>query len=154
IFNLLGPLTNPAGASRQLIGVARAEHVPLVAEALRRLGAERAIVMHGTDDGGGPGLDEFTLTAPTGYAELAGGAATHRSVAPAALGLASAVFADLAVESVEASAELVRGILTGAERGAKTEMVLLSAGAAGVVAGAAGSLAEGLSLAREAIESG
>jgi len=148
IFNLLGPLTNPAGARRQVIGVYEARLVPLIAEALAGLGAERAIVAHGRD-----GMDELTTTAPTIMAFVSGGGVRVEELDARTLGLAPGRLDDLRVGSVEDAAAAVRDVL-GGEAGAKRDITLLNAAAALLVADAAASLGEGLSLAAEAVDSG
>ena len=148
IFNLLGPLTNPCGASRQLIGVYRPEFVGLVSEALRRLGAEHAIVAHADD-----GLDELSVTAPTTLGIVRDGRVTSDRVDPASLGFETATIESMRARDESHAAEMIRDILAG-RPGPATDMVLLTAGAAMVVAGAADSIAEGITLARDAISSG
>lgn len=148
IFNLLGPLTNPAGADRQLIGVYDGKFLGVMAEALARLGAVRAIVAHAED-----GLDELTVTAPTRLAVVEAGQVREERVDPGALGLAGATLAELQAEDVEAAAEIIRRVLAG-EHGPHRDMVVLNAAAALVVAGAAETIADALPLAAEAIDSG
>ncbi|MEQ8850372.1 MAG: anthranilate phosphoribosyltransferase [Phycisphaerales bacterium] len=148
IFNLLGPLTNPAGASRQLIGVYAEPLVDLVAGALVELGAERAMVMHSQD-----GLDELTVTAPTLVAHVENGSVRRETIDPASLGLAAATIEQVRVESVEASAELIRRIL-GGESGPASDMVALTAAGALLVGGAANSWSDAIVRARDAISSG
>lgn len=148
IFNLLGPLTNPAGATRQLLGVAAAGHVELVAKALFALGAERAIVAHGLD-----GLDELTTTADVLMAHVDAGGVKVSTLDPRVLGLTRASLGDLQARDVEDSARIVRGVIAG-EKGPHREIVVLNAAAALLVAGAAGSLKEGLEMAAAAIDSG
>lgn len=148
VFNLLGPLTNPAGASRQLIGVYQPALVPLVAAALARLGAERAMVVHGGD-----GLDEITTRGNTLVAAVMGGAMMTYEISADALGLAAHPSTDLAASSVEHAAEIVRNVLSG-RPGPHTDIVLLNAAAALVVGDAAGGLDEGVELSRAAIASG
>ncbi|MCW5775636.1 MAG: anthranilate phosphoribosyltransferase [Phycisphaeraceae bacterium] len=148
IFNLLGPLTNPAGARRQVIGVYEARLVPLIAEALAGLGAERAIVAHGRD-----GMDELTTTAPTLMAFVSGRCVRVEELDSRTLGLAPARLDDLRVASVEEAAGAVRAVLAG-EPGPRRDVTLLNAAAALLVADAAASLAEGLAQAAEAVDSG
>lgn len=148
VFNLLGPLTNPCGARRQLIGVYRPEFVGLMSETLRRLGAEHAMVAHSDD-----GLDELTVTAPATVGVVEGGRVRTERIDPASLGLRMATIESLGARDETHAAELVRGVLAG-ESGPTLDMVLLTAGAALVVAGAAPTIGAGIELAREAVASG
>ncbi len=148
IFNLLGPLTNPAGARRQVIGVYEARLVPLIAEALAGLGAERAIVAHGRD-----GMDELTTTAPTILALVLGGGVRIEELDARTLGLAPARLDNLRVASVDEAAGAVRAVLAG-EPGPRRDVTLLNAAAALLVADVAASFADGLTLAAEAVDSG
>ncbi len=148
IFNLLGPLTNPAGAPRQLLGVYDGSKVELVARALVELGAESAMVVHGRD-----GLDEITTTDRTLVARVAGGEVAMEEIDPVALGFPPATLDDLRAEDLAGAAETIRGIVGGAA-GPKTDIALLNAGAALVVGGLAGDIAEGVALAREAVATG
>ncbi|HZW11092.1 MAG TPA: anthranilate phosphoribosyltransferase [Phycisphaerales bacterium] len=148
IFNVLGPLTNPAGADRQLIGVYSEPLLPLVAEALARLGAVRAIVAHSAD-----GLDELSTTAPTHLAHVEGGAVRRELLDARSLGLPRARIEDLQAVDVAHAAAIVRDVL-GGRRGPHRDIVLLNSAAALLVAGAASDIASGLSCAAEAIDSG
>lgn len=148
IFNVLGPLTNPAGARRQLIGVYDASFVPLLIQTLVRIGAERAMVVHGED-----GLDELTTTGHTRASILQDGRVIDTTIHAAALGIARTTLATLSVDTVEEAVEAVRSVLAG-EPGPKRDITLLNAAAALVVGEAADSMEEGLALAREAIDSG
>ena len=148
MFNLLGPLTNPARCSRQLLGVWDGRFVEPLAHALQRLGSERAWVVHSDD-----GLDELSITAPTRVGVVAGGRVELERVDPRALGLACDSLEPLRARDVEHAAGMVRLILED-KPGAPTDMTLLSAGAALLVAGAASSLESGVELARESIRSG
>jgi anthranilate phosphoribosyltransferase len=148
VFNLLGPLTNPAGAERQVIGVSRPEFVPLVAEALRRLGAVHAMVVHSDD-----GLDELTVTAPSSVAVVREGAVRTERIDPESLGMARATIDRVQARDEAHAADMVRAVLAG-EPGPAADMVVLTAAAALVVAGAAGTMNEGATLARESISSG
>lgn len=148
IFNLLGPLTNPAGASRQLIGVYAPELVPLIAGALARLGAERAIVAHGSD-----GLDEITVTGPSTLAHVENGVVRLEKLLPGELGVAEADLADLAAGDMAQAVASIRAAI-GGDTGPKGMIARLNAAAALVVAGTAQSLAEGLELAGASAESG
>lgn len=148
VFNLLGPLTNPAGADRQVIGVYRAGFVGLIAETLRRLGAAHAMVVHSDD-----GLDELTVTAPVTAAVVRDGSVREERIDPADLGFARAEIGLVRARDEAHAAEMVRAVLEG-EEGPASDMVVLTAAAGLVVAGAAGSLASGVDLARGSIGSG
>ena len=148
IMNLLGPLTNPAGARRQVVGVADPAFLELVVHALAELGHERALVVHGE-----PGLDEISPCGPTHVAELRGGEVSAWEVAPRELGLEEARPEELAGGEPEENAAVVRAVLAG-ERGAARTAVLINAAAAFYVAGRAVSLAEGVAAARQALDSG
>ncbi len=150
LFNLLGPLANPAGVKRQVVGVYGADVMPLVAGALAELGAEHAWVVHSED-----GLDELSVCAPTRVIEVRAGAlARELAVDPQALGIASASRDDLAGSDAHENAIRLRAILTGNERSAAAEAVALNAAAALIVAGIVADLAEGLAASRECLASG
>ncbi|MCP4591717.1 MAG: anthranilate phosphoribosyltransferase [bacterium] len=146
IFNLLGPLTNPAGAQRQVLGVPRPELTETIAEVLGQLGAVHAMVVHGLD-----GLCDLTVTAETRITELRDGRIETRRISPENLGVPRACLADLAVNSAEESAQVVRGILSGTP-GPARDHTLLNAAAALVVAGRADDLPAGFRAAGEAID--
>lgn len=148
VFNLLGPLCNPAGARRQVMGVYERRYVPLIAEALRRLGAERALVVHADD-----GMDEISTTSKTTVAEVTPAGVSVTEFDAASLGLARATLDDLRVATLEDAAALFRSVLAG-EPGPASEIVALNAGAALMVGGVAPSIGEGLALAQSAIASG
>ncbi len=148
VFNLLGPLTNPAGATRQLLGVYADELVRPTAEVLLQLGSERAWVVHGQD-----GLDELTVLAKSHVAELRGGSIAEFEVDPQALGLAHADRGQLAGGDAAANAARVRAVLAG-EQGAARDIVVLNTAAALVVAGTAYTLEDGIARARQAIDEG
>ena len=148
VFNLLGPLTNPAGAGAQVVGVFDAALVPLVAAALARLGVRRAFVVHGDD-----GLDEITTTGPTTAREVAGGEVLERVFQPEDFGLERARPQDLAGGDASSCATILRAVLDG-ERGPRRDIVVANAAAALVVAGRAQEFREGASLAAESIDSG
>jgi anthranilate phosphoribosyltransferase len=148
LFNLAGPLSNPAGTKRQLVGVYDPRWLMPVAEALRRLGSVSAWVVHGSD-----GLDELTITGPTEVAILADGKIERRTITPEDAGLPRATLADIqGGEPAENAAALTR--LLDGETGAYRDIVLLNAGAALVVAGKATDLRSGVSLAAAAIDDG
>ncbi|QDV91851.1 Anthranilate phosphoribosyltransferase [Phycisphaerae bacterium RAS2] len=148
IFNYLGPLTNPAAVTRQIIGVPRAELLPLIAEALRRLGAVHAWVVHGDD-----GLCDLTTTTTSRYIELRDGRLTEHALAPEEAGLPRSKPSELLVDSPAASADMIRAVLSG-QPGPARHHTLLNAGAALVVAGRAGTLKVGIKLAADSIDTG
>jgi anthranilate phosphoribosyltransferase len=147
-FNLLGPLTNPAGARRQIVGVPRPELTELVARALALLGSERAWVVHGAD-----GLDEISTTGYTKVSEARGGAVRTFYVHPADFGVAKATPADLRGGDAAENAAIVRSVLGGGQ-GPARDIVVLNAGAALLVAGAVATIDEGLVRARVALDCG
>jgi anthranilate phosphoribosyltransferase len=147
-FNLLGPLTNPAGASRQVVGVPRSELTELLARALLLLGSARAWVVHGAD-----GIDEISTTGYTKVSECRDGAVHTFYVHPSDFGLARAPASGLEGGDAARNAEIVRGVLGGMD-GPARDVVLLNAGAALFVAGRAGSVREGIAEASAAIASG
>ncbi len=149
VFNLLGPLTNPAGAKRQVIGVFGGAYVQPVAEALRGLGAERALVVHGTD-----GMDEITVTEKTLVAEVGDKGIELYEVSPEDFGLARHAPDGLLGGDAHLNARILRDILSGEETGAARDVVLLNAGAAIYVSGKAKSIEEGVRLAEESIGGG
>ncbi|PSP48846.1 anthranilate phosphoribosyltransferase [Halobacteriales archaeon QH_7_69_31] len=148
IFNVLGPLTNPAGADAQVVGVYDPDLVPLVAEALSRMALDRAIVVHGD------GLDEFGVHGASTVAEVEDASVTEYTVTPADLGVDTHDLAAVAGGTPAENAADTRGILDGDVGGAKRDIVLANAGAAIHVAGEADSLAAGVEAARESIDSG
>jgi anthranilate phosphoribosyltransferase len=148
IFNLLGPLANPASAKRQLMGVFAKDWVEPMAHVLGQLGAERAWVVHGSD-----GLDEITTTGSSQVAELRGGKVRCFEVTPEQAGLPKARLADLRGADAETNAQAVRALLTGAP-GPFRDIVLLNAAAALIVAGRADDLRAGVAQAAQAIDSG
>lgn len=149
VFNALGPLTNPAGATRQLIGVYDADLCPLLAHVLNNLGSERVLVVHGTN-----GLDEVSTLGATTVAELADGHVRTYTLAPDDLGLPTARQSDLAAGAdVGENAVLLLRVLDG-ERGPRRDIVLANTAAALVVAGVAHTLPEGVVRAAEGIDSG
>ncbi|MDP8951216.1 MAG: anthranilate phosphoribosyltransferase, partial [Actinomycetota bacterium] len=149
IFNLLGPLTNPAGARRQLVGVFGGDYVRSMAEALRELGAQKALVVHGRD-----GLDEITVTGPTLVAEVSDGAVTEYEVSPERFGFPRRTPDDLLGGDARLNARVLAGILSGEKGGAARDVVLLNAGAAVYVSGRASTMEEGVRLAGESVASG
>ena len=148
IFNLLGPLSNPAGATHQLVGVFAERWVEPLAAALGRLGAKRALVVHGLD-----GADEISLSAPTAVAELEGGVVRTRRIEPEQFGLAPCRAEDLAASDAADSAAQIRAVLGGSP-GRRADIVALNAGAALYAAEAADSIEAGLARAREVLRDG
>jgi len=148
VFNLLGPLTNPLGASVQLVGVYDPARTESMAQALSHLGARRAFVVAGHD-----GMDEITLTGPTRVSEARPRALTTRDVVPEDFGLARAASETLRGGEASANAQLLREILSGAA-GPLRDVVLANAAAALVVAGKAHDFIGGVALARHALDSG
>jgi anthranilate phosphoribosyltransferase len=147
-FNLLGPLTNPAGAARQLVGVPRPEFTELMARALLLLGTTRAWVVHGAD-----GIDELTTTGYTKISECRDGAVNTFYLHPTDVGLPKAPPGSLQGGDAHENARIIEDILSGA-RGAARDVVLLNSGAALFIAGAAASVEEGILKASRAIDSG
>jgi anthranilate phosphoribosyltransferase len=147
-FNLLGPLTNPAGATRQLVGVPRPEFTELLARALVLLGSERAWVVHGSD-----GLDEISTTGYTKVSECRNGAVNTFYLHPSDVGIQKAPHDALRGGDAAENAAILRDVLSGA-RGAHRDVVLLNAGAALFIAGASASLQEGMQHAASAIDQG
>lgn len=148
IFNLLGPLANPAGTRRQVVGVFAERWVEPLAQVLGRLGAEHAWVVHGSD-----GLDELTTTGPTKVAEIKDGTVRTFTVTPQEVGLARAQPADLRGGDAPANAAALRAMLTG-RKGAYRDIVVLNSAAALVVAGKCADLAEAARLAENVIDDG
>lgn len=148
VFNLLGPLTNPAGAERQLLGVFGREWVRPIAEVLASLGSKHVMVVHSED-----GLDELSVSAPTHVAELKDGEITEYTVEPDQFGMQLTDLDSLRIGSSEESLTLVKAALSGEHQGA-TDIVALNAGAAIYVSGQALSLANGVEMARDAIAAG
>ncbi|MES2751494.1 MAG: anthranilate phosphoribosyltransferase [Pseudomonadota bacterium] len=148
IFNLLGPLSNPAGVKRQMVGVFSRQWVQPLAQVLKNLGAESVWVVHGSD-----GLDEITLTGPTFVAALEGGNIRTFDVTPEDGGLPLAASADLKGGDAEANAKALRGVLEG-KPGSYRNVALLNAAAALIVAGKAKDLKEGVALGVKALDTG
>lgn len=148
IFNLLGPLTNPAGASHQLIGVYSRAWVSALAEVLKKLGSKHVLVVHADD-----GLDEISIGAPTLIAELKGDEISAYHVAPEDFGFKRASLRKLAVNTVAGSLEMIRDVLDG-KPGPARDIVALNAGAAIYAADLVDSLAEGVRRAEMAIDEG
>jgi anthranilate phosphoribosyltransferase len=148
VFNLLGPLTNPAHASAQVVGVYSFELVEKLAEALSLLGLHRAVVVHGHD-----GLDEITITGPTRVAEVRHGNVRTYEVAPEEFGMKRSPIEDLAGGDAAANAEIVRRILDG-EKSARRDVILLNTAAALVAGGKTDHFGEAVPIASASIDSG
>lgn len=148
VFNLLGPLTNPAGAPYQLLGVGRDELRPLLAAALARLGTKRSAVVHGAD-----GLGEITLAAETRVTLVEDGHLTELTWRPADFGVAASLLDELRVEGPAESARLLRAVLSG-EAGPARDIAVINAAAVLWLSGRASQLPEGAATAAEAIDSG
>ena len=148
IFNILGPLTNPAMASHQLIGIYSGDLVGAIANVLKNLGSARAMVVHGME-----GLDEISLCGPTKVAELRDGQIKEYIVEPEQAGLKRCQLTELHGGSAAESAEIVRGVLAG-DKGPARDVVLLNSGAALYVSGKAATLQDGIRLAAASIDSG
>ncbi len=148
VFNLLGPLTNPAHASAQVVGVYSAELVEKLAEALAMLGLRRALVVHGDD-----GLDEITITGPTRVAEMREGLVRAYEVTPEEFGLKRAPLAEISGGNVQENAAIIQQILDG-ERSPRRDVVLLNAAAALVAAGLVDNIREGIPRAAFSLDSG
>ncbi len=149
VFNLLGPLTNPASASAQLIGVYSENIVDLVAETIHHLGTEKAMVVHGVD-----GLDELSTIGATKIAHVENGAIRKSYVMPEDFGLKRARSEEIAGATPEKSAEITFRLLNGRENGAKRDILLLNSAAALIVGGRAESFSEALPISAESIQSG
>lgn len=148
LFNLTGPLCNPAGASRQLLGLFSPDWLVPVAEALRELGSERALVVHGGD-----GSDEVSAVAPTAVVELSGGEISEYTIDPAEFGISVAGTAELDGGDADTNAGIIREVLGGGP-GPRSDAVALNAGAALVAAGLAGDMAGGVEWARSILSAG
>ena len=148
VFNVLGPLTNPAGARAQVVGVYAPELVPILAEVLVQLGAERAFVVHGAD-----GIDELSPTGPNLVCEVVDGAVRQREIDPLDLGIPRCHVSELAGDSPTDNAAVLREIFAGAT-GPRRDAVVLNAAGAIAAAGHARDLREGIGVAAEALDSG
>lgn len=148
VFNLLGPLTNPAHASAQVVGVYAASLVEKLAQALKLLGLKRALVVHGKD-----GLDEITITGPTMIGEVRDGWVKTYEITPEEFGLKRASLEDISGGDVQANAEIIREVLSGQES-PRRDVVLLNASAALVAGGRADSIQAAMPMAVRSIDSG
>jgi anthranilate phosphoribosyltransferase len=149
VFNVLGPLTNPAGAKRQVIGVFSPELVDKLAHVLASLGTEHALVVHGSD-----GLDELTVTGETKIAEVRNGKVERVfTLTPEEVGLSRHAIEDLRGGDAQVNGAILKQVLAG-KQGAERDIVVLNAGATLYVAGHADSIESGVRLAEESIDSG
>ena len=148
VFNVLGPLTNPAGADAQVVGVYDPDLVPVLARSLARMPVERALVVHGS------GIDEIALHDATTVAEVDGEQVSEYTFTPSDAGLDPAPVSAVAGGTPEENAEDLRGIVSGDVTGPKRDIILLNAGAAVYVAGLADSVEEGVEMAGNAVDSG
>ena len=149
VFNLLGPLTNPARAKSQLIGVPNVELTSKIAQVLKRLGSERVLVVHGFD-----GLCELTVTSPTHVAELREGNIKEYEVTPEKLGLKTGKLEEIRIDTPEESAGIMERIFSGDEKGTAREIALANAAGALVVSGQVENLEEGVDLATKTVDNG
>jgi anthranilate phosphoribosyltransferase len=148
VFNVLGPLTNPAGARAQIVGVYSPELVPTIADVLLRLGARRAFVVHGAG-----GIDELSPAGPTLVCEVVDGGIRRREITPEELGIERCAPEDLGGGTPEENASVIRDVLAGDDGGRRSAILLNAAGAI-AAGGHAEDLREGLELARNAVDSG
>src|SRR5262245_38072683 len=148
IFNMLGPLTNPAMASHQLIGIYSGELVGMIANVLKNLGSARAMVVHGLE-----GLDEISLCGPTKVAELRDGRVKEYILEPEQFGLTRCQLTELHCGTAEQSALIVNGILAG-DKGPARDVVMFNSGAALYISGRAATVQDGIELAANSIDSG
>jgi anthranilate phosphoribosyltransferase len=148
VFNILGPLTNPAGAPNQVLGVFRRELAPLLARVLQALGSRHVMVVHGSD-----GLDEITISGDTDVAELRDGRVTEYTINPARFGLSVAPVESIRVEDIEQAQAMLTAVLAG-QPGPARDIVAMNAGAAIYVAGVVDTLEAGVAAAQRAIDSG
>jgi anthranilate phosphoribosyltransferase len=148
LFNLLGPMTNPAGAKQQVMGVFHRDLTTLLAQVLQHLGSTHVMVVHGAD-----GMDEISFTGDTFVAELKDGQVHEYTLNPVQFGLPLHALASIQIENATQSKAMILDVLNG-QQGAARDIVLLNAGAAIYVAGLTPSLADGVQKAAEVIDSG
>ncbi len=148
VFNVLGPLTNPAGAKRQVMGVFSQDWLETLANVLKNLGSEQVMIVHSED-----GMDEISISAPTNIAELKDGEIKTYKIEPEQFGMQRANISTLAVENVEESFNVMQAVLDN-QSGPTQDIVLLNAGAAIYTAGIEDTLATGIASARQVIENG
>lgn len=147
IFNILGPLSNPAGAAHQLIGVYDEKLLPIMAQALKQLGSKSALIVHAKE-----GMDEISLSGPTSVAELKNGEIKFYTIKPQDFGLESTSADKFKVKTKDQACKLAQFILSGAKIGAPVDLVALNAGAALYIAGKASSIREGFKIASDALD--
>jgi len=148
VFNLLGPLTNPAHASAQVVGVYSGDLVEKLATALKMLGLQRALVVHGLD-----GLDEISITGPTRIGEVRGEWVRLYEITPEQFGLTRAPLSAISGGDLQANAQIIREVLDG-KKSSRRDIVLMNAAAALVAAGRADSLADAMPVAVQSLDSG
>jgi anthranilate phosphoribosyltransferase len=148
VFNILGPLANPAGAAGQVMGVPEAGLMPIVAEALHLLGVKRAMIVHSD------GLDEISTMGPTRIMQLKAGKITESMLNPGDYGIKKASLDDLQGGDAKSNAQTVRNIISGNQADAKKDIVVLNAAAAIIVAGLADDFVLALKIAEKSIETG
>jgi anthranilate phosphoribosyltransferase len=148
VFNLLGPLANPAGVQRQVLGVAEEELMSVIAGALKLLGTQYAMVVHGS------GMDEISTAGPTKIVELRDGRITHKKLNSLDLGIPLAGVDQLIVADAKTSANVLRDILTGKEKGPRKDIVILNAAAAIIAAGLADDFGSAIKLANASVSDG
>lgn len=149
VFNILGPLSNPAGANMELMGVFDESLVEPLAQVMAKLGVEKGMVVYGQDK-----LDEISMSAPTSVCEIRDGKFTTYELTPEQFGYTRCDKAELVGGTPEENAEITRAILTGEDKGAKRQAVCLNAGAALYITGKAATIEEGVKLAEELIDNG
>jgi anthranilate phosphoribosyltransferase len=149
VMNILGPLANPAGAGRQVVGVADAHRLPLLAGALASLGSRRAMVVHGE-----PGMDEVSPLGPTRVLEVRRGAIREWTIEPSSFGLATSDARDLGGAEPPANARIIEGVLTGRVKGGARAAVVLNAAAAIHVSGDRDDFGASVRAAEQALETG
>ena len=149
VFNILGPLSNPAGANMELMGVYDRTLVEPLAQVMSKLGVKRGMVVYGTDR-----LDEISMSAPTQVCEIRDGWFQSYEITPEQFGYARCDKSELVGGTPAENAAITRAILAGAERGAKRQAVCLNAGAALYIGGKAASMAEGVRMAESILDSG
>lgn len=148
VFNLLGPMTNPAGAKYQVIGIFDRGYSLKMAETLKELGSEHVLIVHGED-----GLDEFSISGPTFVTELKDGGINQYSITPEEVGLERHTIDEIRVQTPQQSAQLIKEVLLGNRKGAAFDIMALNAGAALYVGKKVNSIAEGVQLAKQLMDS-
>ncbi|MGK5094067.1 anthranilate phosphoribosyltransferase [Deltaproteobacteria bacterium TL4] len=149
IFNILGPLTNPAGAKSQIIGVSSVDWTSKLAQGLQRLGSERVMVVHGAD-----GLCELTTTSETYVAELRNGEIRCYTITPEEVGLKRGTLEEIQITTPQESSQIIQQILSGENRGTARDIAVFNSAGALVVAGIASSLKEGVEKSQDALDRG